>query len=166
MGWNLEIGPYFLTGLPRSRTAWFSEWLPTCLHEGMNGCYSHNEYIKKLGSGGDSSSGLVYFPIERYFPHAPVVIVERDIDEVMESSIRIGRAIDDTYIALTDIQNRLKGLSGLRVDFHNLNLEEIWNHLIGHGFDNQRAIRMSLMNIQKIDKYLDIEAFKSFLGEL
>ena len=156
---------YFLTGLPRSRTAWFSEFLPDCLHEGMNGCYTKQEYIYKLGVGGDSSSGLMYFPIHEFYPGARVVIVQRDIDEVIES-LATTRFFDkdSNYSFLFDMSDRLDKMDGLRVDFHNLDLEEIWDYLIGGDFNKDRADKLNNMNIQKLDGQPNVEAMISFLG--
>ena len=156
---------YFVTGLPRSRTAWFSEWLPDCLHEGFEGCYTHKEYIKKLGKKGDSNSALMFFPIERYFPKAPVVIVERNFDEVIFSLEKIGLFNNDVYKAMEASCNRLKRMKGMRVDFHSLPLREIWEYLIGTEFNKKEAETLDKMNIQHVNYNPDVQAFNSFIGE-
>jgi hypothetical protein len=155
---------FFVTGLPRSRTAWFSEWLPNCLHEGMEGCYTRTEYINKL-KGGDSSSALMFFPLKDYFPDSPVVIVERDMNEVVSSLSKIGLFNDDIYKMLQESRRRLDKMDGLRVDYHNLNYEDIWIHLIGHGFDKHRTEIMKDMNIQKVNYKPNVEALISLVGE-
>lgn len=155
---------YFLTGLPRTRTAWFSEFLPDCLHEGMSGCYSHKEYISKL-VGGDSSCGLMYFPIRRYFHDAPIVIIERDFEDVVESLKAINLFNDNVLKELIEASHLLRKMNGLRVDYNNIDLEEIWNYLIGDGFDINRANEFSMRNIQKVNYKPDINAMVSFIGE-
>ena len=156
---------YFVTGLPRSRTAWFSEWLPDCLHEGVEGCYTHREYIKKLGSKGDSNSSLMFFPIERYFPDAPVLIVERDFDEVMASLEKLGLFNDNVYEFMKESQKRLNSMKGMRVPFFDLPLQDIWEYLIGTEYDKQEAVRMDGIMIQRVNYNPDFQAFKSFIGE-
>ena len=153
---------YFVTGLPRSRTAWFSEFLPDCLHEGMTGCYTYKEYMDKLSSG-DSSSGLMYFPLRKFFPNAPLVIVERDLDDVANSLQSINLLTDSVYQGLKITQRLLNKMDGYRVDFYNLDVRGIWEYLIGTEFDRKRAEDFEMRNIQKITPP-DINAMKSFLG--
>ena len=154
---------FFVTGLPRSRTAWFSEWLE-CLHEGMEGCYTRTEYINKVKRG-DSSSALMFFPIKDFFPDSPVLIVERDMNEIISSLSKIGLFNDDVYKMLQESRRRLDKMDGLRVDFHKLDFEEIWNHLIGSGFDKHRTEIMNDMNIQKVNYKPNVEALQSLIGE-
>jgi hypothetical protein len=155
---------FFVTGLPRSRTAWFSEYLPNCLHEGMVGCYTHEDYLGKLVNG-DSSSLLVFFPLRRYFPDSPLVIVERDVDDIIESLKNIKIFNNASIPILKTMQKRLAGMDGLRVAFNNLDFEEIWDYLIGEGFDENRAKEFNMKNIQKVNRNPDRQALKHFLGE-
>jgi hypothetical protein len=153
---------YFVTGLPRSRTAWFSEYLPDCLHEGMNGCYSYKEYMNKLSSG-DSSCGLMYFPLREFYPDAHLVIVERDIDDVAQSLQGINLFNDNVYQVLKTAQKLLNKMSGYRVDFYDLDIKGIWEYLIGTEFDRKRTEDFEMRNIQKIIPP-DINAMNSFIG--
>ena len=154
---------FFVTGLPRSRTAWFSEYLPNCLHEGMEGCYTHADYIEKLGDSGDSSSMLMYFPIAAYYPKSPVVIVDRDIDDVAFSLEKIGLFNDEVMAMLKDAKKRMNKMKGLRVDFNNLPIKVIWEYLIGTQFDELRAKKMNEQNIQKVNYTPDMQAMISLL---
>ncbi len=155
---------FFVTGLPRSRTAWFSEFLPNCYHECMEGCYTHADYLHKLVAG-DSSSMLAFFPIRRYFPDAPLLIIERDLGDVIESLDKIDLFNADVLLMLEESERRLNEMSGLRMDFHDIDLREAWGHLIGDGFDEDRTRVFDMKNIQKVNKYPDIPAFNSFIGE-
>jgi hypothetical protein len=155
---------FFVTGLPRTRTAWFSEWLPNCLHEGMEGCYTNYEYIRKLGDSGDSSCMLMFFNIEFNFPESPVVIVERDIDDVAQSLENIGLLHDTALYQLRYAKKYLDKMKGLRVDYENLDMKEIWNYLIGTPFDSERAMELEMKNIQKVNRNPDVQAMVSLIG--
>jgi hypothetical protein len=156
---------FFVTGLPRSRTAWFSKWLPDCLHEGIEGCFNHKDFVEKLGNRGDSDSALMFFPIERYFPRSPVVIVERDFDEVMSSLDEIGLFNDPVHEFMKESQKRLDKMKGMRVPFNDLPLHDIWDYLIGTEFDKREANKMDSTNIQHINYAPDFQAFINFIGE-
>jgi len=155
---------FFLTGLPRSRTAWFSEFLPNCLHEGINGCRTRHEYVQKVGEGGDSSCALMFFNLADYFPKAPVVIVERDLDDVVDSLNSIGLFNDQVYFMLIQSLKRLNKMDGLRVEYEHIDLEAVWDRLIGTRMDYERTLDMDAINIQKVNYRPDIAAFNEFTG--
>lgn len=88
---------YFLTGLPRSRTAWLANFMTFgnsfCHHDGLLSGYSAGG-LRKLFSEtedaefvGDSDSGLVSIAgaIERDIPGSPWVLVERPIEDALGS---------------------------------------------------------------------------------
>ena len=156
---------FFVTGLPRSRTAWFSKWLPNCLHEGIEGCSTHQEFIEKLGNKGDSDSALMFFPIDKYFSKSPVVIIERDFDDVINSLSVIGLMNDNVFEFMKVSQKRLDKMKGLRVPFDDLPLHDIWEYLIGTEFDSHEADKMNSTNIQHINYAPDFRAFTNFIGE-
>ena len=107
----------------------------------------------------------MFFPIERYFPDAPVLIVERDFDEVVNSLQKVDLFNDDAYVVLKEAQRRLDKVIGMRVPFHALPLKDIWDHLIGTEFESQETSEMDNMNIQHINYTPDIQAYTSFIGE-
>ena len=156
---------YFVTGLPRSRTAWFAEWLPNCQHEAMEGCYTRTEYINKVGDGGDSSCGIPFLPIHDYFPGAPVLIVHRDLDEVIWSLEKLGLYNAKAHEVLLETLRRLNKMEGMRVYYQKLDLEEIWNYLIGPGYDEKTTKELAAMNIQHVNHSPDAKALKSLIGE-
>jgi hypothetical protein len=163
---SIEQHNFFVTGLPRTRTAWFSEWLPNCLHEGIEGCSTHKEFVDKVGNKGDSDSGLMFFPIESYFPHSPVVIVERDFDDVINSLSDIYLMNNDIYEYMRKSQKKLDKMKGMRVPFDDLPLNDIWDYLIGTEFDKREANKMNDTNIQHINYTPDFRAFMNFIGEV
>ncbi len=84
------MNPFFITGLPRSRTAWLANWLTTddslCLHDGTLSSHSLEEYARKLLDAqqlrfmGDSNSGLgfIHEHVTALFPGCKWVVIERD----------------------------------------------------------------------------------------
>jgi hypothetical protein len=134
----------------------------------MEGCYSIDEYLKKLGPCGDSSSLLAFFPIDAYFPDAPIVIVERDIDDVISSLESINLMHDGAVSLLRQAKTHLDKMKGMRIDFEDLSsltvIEFIWNHLIGTEFDEKRAIEFQMKNIQKVNRKPNVDAMVTFIG--
>lgn len=89
---------YFITGLPRSRTAWlanfFTQGESFCAHDAILGCDSLDAFERKLDAlpgvfRGDSDSALLFFAPEllRRFPDARWVVVCRDPEEVVRSLV-------------------------------------------------------------------------------
>jgi len=91
--------PFFIVGLPRSRTAWTATWLTTipgvrCYHDGLRGVRSIEEYRAKLerpGLVGDCDSGLLlcWRQIEKLYPTSPWVVITRDPKAVTRSLARL-----------------------------------------------------------------------------
>ena len=162
---------YFVIGLPRSRTAWLSVFLSQsgnyCHHEGLNGCRNTDDYKRKIGANGDSSTGLMMFDVHKIYPGAPIVIIEKNNVE-LKSCIAW---CNNTYMA--DSKNhikRIKGLmdniKGLRVKQCEINdrLPEIWEHLIGTPWDDNYA-NLQNFNIQSDPFNIDIAAALELINE-
>jgi hypothetical protein len=87
--------PFFITGYPRSRTAWASVWLTTdrsvCLHDGIAGCESFHDFRQKMDVRqpfvGDSDSGLpfIYRQCLELWPNAKWVVLDRSKNECLKS---------------------------------------------------------------------------------
>lgn len=145
---------YFVIGLPRSRTAWLSVFLSQsgnyCHHDGLNGCRTIDAYRQKIGTHGDSSTGLMMFDVDKLFPGAPIVIIEKN-DIELQSCISW---CNNTYqVDSRDHIKRLNGLmatiKGLRIKQRDINqmLPEIWAHLIGTRWKDEYA-NLTDFNIQ------------------
>lgn len=121
-----------------------------CYHEGLDGCRTTDEYKKKLGNCGDSCTGLMYFDIEGMYPNAPKLIIERDIEESI-NTLRIMFGLNRKIVC--DMKARLDRIKGMRIAFDEINdkLEEIWSHLIGTPYDKQRGEMLKRMNVQVTD---------------
>lgn len=138
---------FFITGLPRSRTAWMAAFLTNgevfCAHELMNGCHSRQEFYAKMEAvDGNSDCGLPLSNFQEVWD-APTVIIER-------------------------IPNHeyLSNLSGLRVGFSELDerMEEICAY-IGVRYDRQRHGLFSKMNIQLQEITGDPESLRIWLED-
>jgi hypothetical protein len=89
--------PFFITGLPQSRTTWLANFLSTgsvfCHHDLLGLVGSMAEFKARLrddmatGRVGDSDSGLLsaWQPVMQAFPDAPWVLVIRDFEEAWQS---------------------------------------------------------------------------------
>ena len=97
--------PFFIAGLPRSRTAWLANFLTTdesfCYHELTADCLDlaeMPEHFRRTGrrlvGDADTSLALLYKPIKKLFPGARWAVIERPVEEV-EKSLR-----DDLGITL------------------------------------------------------------------
>ena len=85
---------FFITGLPRSRTAWCANFLTSgdsfCWHDGLANCRSLDEFEKRMEAAtlcGDSDSGLVFFydELRERYRDAQWAIVRRPAEEVVRS---------------------------------------------------------------------------------
>ncbi len=128
---------FFITGLPRSRTAWLSVFMSQgnsfCYHEAMRGCKTKQEYYDKLALEGydyvgDSNSALTYTDYQEKYPEAPLVIIHRPTVEIYESLRLLGIRIELRTLAEYSLE--LRGLKGLHVEFDDIDnsLNSIFYH--------------------------------------
>lgn len=95
----LAVRHFFITGLPRSRTAWFANYLTFgdsfCLHDGFRGLKSVEDFPARLnvyeGASGNSDPANVLFwqRLVEWYPQAKWVVVVRPFGEVVVSCNRI-----------------------------------------------------------------------------
>lgn len=139
---------FYITGLPRSRTFWFSRYFSNmvgvnCLHQGLNGFKNISQLNERLMSytvnhSGDSDSLLGFVNTDEY----PTVIVERPLEEVLASlrantDCRLDRTQIEIYRRLNKNLNKKKGY---RVPYNKINfeIEGIHNYL-GIPYDTRHA---------------------------
>lgn len=142
---------FFITGLPRSRTAWFSAFMTAsgyhCLHEGINGCRTIDEYKEKVTSCSDSNTafGFIDIPDER-----PILIIHR--------KGRHGKEFKNPEKKLVDTK-------GMHVDFVDLNdrMEEIFKYLTGDELDVDIFNIFKSLNIQTMLE-MDMESARYLLN--
>lgn len=141
---------FFITGLPRSRTAWFSAFMTAsgypCLHEGLNGCKSITEYKEKIKNKSDSNTGFIFIdvPVDR-----PTLVIHREN--------RHNRLFDNVDL------NKIKGLHVEFLDIHK-RIEEIFTYLTGDRIDWVIYNTFKSLNITTMLE-MDIESAKVLLNE-
>jgi hypothetical protein len=120
--------PFFITGLPRSRTAWLANYLTTdkthCYHELIGECDSWQEYQDKLNKNdkvyGDSSSGLIFnieHFIERY-PNSKWICIRRPFADVIFSLEKKGFSLNSTE--MRELENTFKNAYKILYDKANI----------------------------------------------
>jgi len=163
---------FFITGLPRSRTAWMANLFTYgdvhCFHEGMSGCESVVQYQTKLDSMkyhrhvGDSNTTTALFMSETW---GPTVIIERDLDEVVASledmQKEYGKEIFGTSKEIRQnmeaLWARLQVMEGLHIPFDQVDsrLEEIWEYCLPVPFNEERAEMLKDFKIEITQQRLD-----------
>lgn len=162
---------FFVIGLPRSRTAWFANFLTYedhfCFHEGMSGCHSVDEYLKKLGDDGDASTALMLLDMNEQFPEAPKVIIHRNIEISMDFMFENYGFFDRDYMYY--LYERMKQIEGYHVDFEDINneLPGIWEYLIGTHYNEKRGDQLKDLRVEMMDPLdFDMNAIKALWEEL
>jgi len=136
---------FFVTGLPRSRTAWFSVFLSNgrdrfCYHELLSKCHSREDFYdamestEKYGEVGNSDCGLPLTDFQERWPKAPTLIVHRP---------HAAEPIDG-------MRNYLRQLKGMHVEWEDIDdrLSDIHYYLTGIAANIDRVSLCKKMNIQ------------------
>jgi len=166
---NELANKFFITGLPRSRTAWLSSFFTGnncfCYHEVIRISKSFDEAIGKMLNRkemyvGNSDSSLPIWAneIDHILQHSPIVIVERDIDEVTNSLINLWGCDPTRFLDLTleHLEILKKRYNYISIDYNKLSdqscLESIWDFCIPNiDFDEDKFKMLKTINIS-IDK--------------
>ena len=157
---------FFITGLPRSRTAWLSTFFTGnncfCYHEVIRVSDGFDDAIQKLLNrkemyvgNSDSSLPIWMDKIDHILHRSPIVIIERNIDEVAHSLTKTFGKYDYTIVldltlkGLETMKNRYNYIS---VDYNKLNeqvyLEMIWNFCTPNiPFDKDKFETLKAINI-------------------
>jgi hypothetical protein len=158
---------FYITGLPRSRTAWFSALFSCgdvfCSHEGVSRYRSPKEYISATEYMpydyiGDSNTLLVLKYNELVKSQDKVVVVLRDINDSVESSMKWldKQGISDKSLhkvlleKYTEYDKTIRSIYALQVRFEDIDdrIEEIWDYCIGEYYDPVRVEEYKKLNIQ------------------
>jgi hypothetical protein len=114
---------FFITGTPRSRTAWLANFLDvpgrvTCFHDGIRGCRTWSEYVKKIEGAngpivGDCDSGLIFFWREAraQWPDAKWILLLRLENLVFESLLQMNAYSDAKKLSASDALDSLRQIS-------------------------------------------------------
>lgn len=159
------MNPFFVTGLPRSRTAWVANWLTTdmtiCFHD-VEPETSKFLLNKRVGFAGPELIWKMR-ELERSFPSAPWLFLMRDPDECLASWKKAaGKVLPHSHpdFALlwkkrVEILEDSDGLPlhSLVISYEELDEEPVaravWQHLIGTPFDLDRWKMLTEFNIQQ-----------------
>lgn len=150
---------FFVTGLPRSRTTWFSAYLD-CEHD-LLGRVTRKAFYKIMPTlTGLSDSGLMFTDFQKKWD-APTLIIERDPLEVAESMERIGEPIPAALLSMGVA--KLAEVQGLRVPIDEIDerLPEI-NDYLGLEYDPIRAERYKRMKITPLLQDSNVDVFKEW----
>jgi len=159
---------FFITGLPRSRTAWFAFYFNQvpgveCVHEMLNICTSKEQFYQSMevdGIVGNSDSGLFISDFQQRWPNAPVVIIERPLEDVRTSLRNIGLPVP--HGLLERAQVRIDALDGFRVAFGDIDakLKDIHEWLVPVPFDARVANDAIDINCQLKEITGSVEAYR------
>jgi hypothetical protein len=164
------IRPFFVLGLPRSRTAWLSRFLTyrewTCGHEDLRHLRSLDDAKSWLSQpfAGSAETALAPFwrLLLRYAPEARIVIVRRPVDQVVASLMRLDMGVgafdpDRLAIAMRRLDCKLDQIAArarnvVHVQFADLDREEtcarIFEHCLPYSHDPQWWGFLAEMNLQ------------------
>ena len=159
---------FFITGLPRSRTYWFSKYFSAvagvqCYHELQAACLTRQAFYDALeapGEVGNSDSGLVLTDFQQRWPDAPTVVIERPMDDVRQSLETAGFPVVPGILELLNWQ--LGAVEGLRIPYDEVSprLREIHEYLTDAPWEVQVAGQMMDNNLQVPEIVVNIEAYR------
>ena len=165
----MKIEPYFITGLPRSRTAWCAAFFTgfynqVCYHEGLRGTKSLDEFTQRMylsgySKVGNSDCGMALFDFQAAFPDSPVLIIRRPFVDVCRSLAAMDIPIEAQMVHVID--RRLNHVDGLEVGFDELDhrMPEVCKHL-GLPYSEQRHEQFMQLNIQTTNYGPDQDALE------
>ena len=170
------MNKFFITGLPRSRTAWLSTFFTGdncfCYHEILKVSDGFDDAIQKLLNRkemyvGNSDSSLPIWTnkIDHILQYSPIVIIERDVSEVASSLTNLFEGFDPTRLldlTLEHLEIIKKKYNYISIDYNKLNeqlyLEMIWDFCVPNiPFDKDKYEILKTINIS-IDKDLYVKS--------
>ena len=159
---------YLVTGLPRSRTAWFSV-LMGCRHEITRELKSFEDLCDKWPDGTGFSDAALGFQLKRIVNEIGprVLIIERDLEDVQASFLKYMHDVPIRLSVLTEhlelLQSRLAEASSVstplvrRIRYEalqDLNAVKWAMSWLKPGIDTSRASDVMRMNVQVDRKYV------------
>lgn len=152
---------FMITGLPRSRSAWFANFLTygdsMCFHDGFHGLDSIDEFPRVLEgfsvAGNSDPANLLFWPkIREWFPDAPWVVIRRPFEEVLMSCNRILKVSGVELAKMRTFMDDLTDVvNPMIVDFHQITPRVARNVADYVGVDAgplARAEMLCRMNVQ------------------
>jgi len=139
---------FLITGLPRSRTAWFAAYFSQgdtlCYHEASFFDYDMQVPFTHLGN---AEAGVSVKWLNEFDPQK-IVVVHRDLDEIERSLKKIEVPVDRVFLEALEKGN--SALKGLHVAYDDItkSIKGIHDWLELPGYSSERAFIMNDMNIQ------------------
>ena len=184
----MRTNNFFITGLPRSRTAWLANFLTYresfCYHEAIRDVNSLDD-LKKLLSNpkykymGSSDSSLPLFAekVMNMFPDSKLVVVERDIVKVKKSLNKLFSEHDEIHNMLKMNMNALGKLkskySHLLIQYESLDdvnvCKELWEYClpdIEFNYERWRMLDLFKIDMHKTKYMAHINDCKWFFNEI
>lgn len=187
--------PFFITGLPQSRTSWLANLFCTgnvfCFHDLLGVVKGLREFVHAMGTTaprtGDSDSGLLacYAQVNQAFPEAPWILVERDFDDAWDSLCQFVNdgPWRDKLACTHEVRERMQSdwertrLEMVRnprvmsVPFESLDsvemIETMWKHCVpGMRFDRRRALLLQTLRVQPMQSKVSARPRMSLVREL
>lgn len=157
---------FFITGLPRSRTAWLAAFMTAsgypCKHEAMNNCKSIEEYKKEIKYCSDSNTAIGSIKLHSIYPERNVLVIHKDIN--MESFVKYGvdnyGALEKNLIEWADgVEKNLRTIDGLHINLSEIDerMPDIFKFLTGDEINN---------DIFNLFKQLSVESKEEMNREL
>jgi len=141
------VQTFFITGLPRTRTAWLANLLTYqssfCFHEAFK-LHNIDSYVKTLNEltyryvgDSDCSLPLIINDLMDIYPESKIVIIERDINDVYNSLTKLfvcdnTKLMSILSVALGLIEELKQNHPCLVVRFNDINeqIKTIWEYCI------------------------------------
>lgn len=191
-----QHAPFFIVGLPRSRTAWLANFLTYgpafCLHDGLRHCERPEDLAARLAATGaefpgdaDPTIPLFYPQIHALFPQARYVFVERNVGDALTSyaqcveGLQTPEQIDTGFercrAALCAMRTALRNQHTLNVRYEDLDkpatCQAIWSYCVpSEAFNPLRWEQLEEMRVEvivaKVSKRLDLERVKRLAGQV
>ena len=176
---------FFITGLPRSGTAWIANYLTYgnsfCFHEGLADYDSIHDFAAMLDQTeaecvGDSDTvitGILPWLYEKY-PDARYVFIQRNRYDVEQSLITNGFSTHKIPEIQRSLDWGIKHIPSLLITFDDLfdNMQRVCDYIGVDCFSTERDNLLRHMRIDECKKYLTMQPYNvgtlinSFMREL
>lgn len=163
------MNSFFITGLPRSRTKWFSEYFTQagapCIHEATGFCTESDVFSLVEAGVGISDTGLWSIDLAEKYPDVPLVVIRRALCDVKEALEAIGLPWHDILLLALNVPR-----AALVVDYDDIDdrLEEIHAYCTDRPFNPDLA-NMMINTVIKQNRFVidqvHIDKAKALMGE-
>lgn len=164
--------PFIVFSLPRSRSAWLSQFLTygdwNCSHDiatELHSIAALQDHFSKPFTG-SSETGMIdgWRLVYKLCPTIKTVVVRRKVTEVAQSLAKFGLEADDLILKRNALLREVSALPNtVTVNYDDLNREEtckaIFEHCLQIPFDREHWLKLKDKNIQ-VDMALWLEKLR------